>query len=435
MGTLRRWSGTHWDAIRRHDGTAWRKTYAWDGAWKPPAGLPKIATLTDDFATSLDKVTKWPASNAATVWDASGRAKIPCTNAYPNLATSGAGTYDLTGSSVYAKITPPVVGAGSRETFLQVLRGGGNTDRVTIYASGTSISARAVVNNVTVGQAPDVTYNATAHAWWRIRESGGSIYFDGSPDGTTWTNLWSTAIPFPITQVWLNFVSGYWGTESAADTFVDNVNTPPSASPTVVGHTKGADQTTSALLTPALPSGLVAGDLLLLGMFSTDTSVGVTVTPTVPAGWTVRHALANVGSMQRAYYSAVYTAGLVMPSWALSAARRNGYVCTVVRPAAGGGVYGLTDLAASSADTVAPSVTAAGAGIVVRTYLKKDTTSTSVSVPAGHTLIGQVLTTAGPAPHVMACSAPVAAAGATGTATATWSAASANGSSWSVAIS
>lgn len=205
------------------------------------------------------------------------------------------------------------------------------------------------------------------------------------------------------------------------------------AGPTVVSHSKGVDATAVTSFTPALPTGLQNGDLLLLAMHCPDTSVGAVITPTVPAGWTVRTAIANQGTCQRAFYSATYTAGLVMPSWALSAARRNDYTCVAVRGATSA-VYGLTDLGASSTDTVAPSVAATAPGLVVRQYGRKDNLSTTVSTPAGHTLIGSVLSTPGPAAHAMACWAPVAAAGATGTATATWSAASANGSSWSVAV-
>lgn len=208
------------------------------------------------------------------------------------------------------------------------------------------------------------------------------------------------------------------------------------AGPTIVGHTEAVDLPAGATaLAPAMPSGLQVGDLLLLAMVTTDTSTGATVTPTVPAGWVVSTPLANQGTCQRAFYHAVYSAGLTMPSWALSAARRSGYTCVAVRPATTG-VYGSTDLAASSADLVAPSVAATAAGLAIRMFVRKDNLSTNMTVPAGHTQIGRAIAgAAGPGPHVMSCYAPQAAAGATNTATSTFTAASANGTSWTVAVS
>lgn len=193
--------------------------------------LPKIETLTDTFDTTVDKAGKWPWSSAETVWDA-GRAKIPVTTAYFALSTDGAGAYDLTGSSLYARIYPPPVGSGSlsRETLMEVIRGGVSNDKLAILVSGTSLSARRTVGGV-LTEGPWTTYDPVAHAWWRIRESGGTTYMDTSPDGVTWTNFWSVANGFAVTNVWVKINSGYWGTETASDAFIDNVNTPAAVGP------------------------------------------------------------------------------------------------------------------------------------------------------------------------------------------------------------
>lgn len=194
--------------------------------------LPKTETLTDTFDTTVDKVTKWANTSAAVVWE-SGQAKIPCTNSYYVLGTDYPGTYDFTGSSFVAKITPPPVGSGSlsRETLLRVHLGGSSDDKLVMLVSGTSISARRTVATVNT-EGPWTTYDPVAHAWWRIRESAGTTYFDTSPDGTTWTNYWSVLNGFAVTQVWLSVSSGYWGTETASDAFVDNVNSTGVAPPT-----------------------------------------------------------------------------------------------------------------------------------------------------------------------------------------------------------
>jgi len=40
------------------------------------------------------------------------------------------------------------------------------------------------------------TYDSTNHKWWRIREASGTIYFDVSADGISWSNYTSDASPF-----------------------------------------------------------------------------------------------------------------------------------------------------------------------------------------------------------------------------------------------
>lgn len=45
------------------------------------------------------------------------------------------------------------------------------------------------------------SYNSSTHAWFRIREASGTIYFDTSTDGLTWTNRASTTVGFSITAL------------------------------------------------------------------------------------------------------------------------------------------------------------------------------------------------------------------------------------------
>lgn len=70
-----------------------------------------------------------------------------------------------------------------------------------------------------------VTYNATDHRWLRIRESGGTIYWDASPDRSTWTNIASLATPFALSPLLLTISIGTWQAEgSTSQMIVDNLN-------------------------------------------------------------------------------------------------------------------------------------------------------------------------------------------------------------------
>ncbi len=91
----------------------------------------------------------------------------------------------LTGSAVAVEVaqSPSVEGfvtflqlvaPGTVDTFLEIARDGG-TIRFVQTIDGSQISSTSI------------TYSATNHRHWRIRESGGRAYFETSPDGVTWT--------------------------------------------------------------------------------------------------------------------------------------------------------------------------------------------------------------------------------------------------------
>ena len=42
-----------------------------------------------------------------------------------------------------------------------------------------------------------LTYSATAYQWWRVRESGGVVYWETSPDKAAWT----TAVTAPVSTL------------------------------------------------------------------------------------------------------------------------------------------------------------------------------------------------------------------------------------------
>jgi hypothetical protein len=206
----------------------------------------------------------------------------------------------------------------------------------------------------------------------------------------------------------------------------------PPTEPIVVGSSASATNFLTSY-TPDLPSGLQDGDWLVCGMSVSDSSGGVTVTSD-HSDWTEDNLLSNQGTTQRALYVATYFDGLEMPSWSLSASRKCSHVCVAVR--------NLTSFVRSTqnqpdTNTVAPApaVTADGEGLLVRLWVRKDNKSTSVTLPAGHTLINQALAaSSGSSAHAVAAQAPISSAGTIPAASVTWSASSGNGTGWSIAI-
>ncbi len=129
------------------------------------------------------------------------------------------------------------------------------------------------------------TYNASTHRWLRLREASGTVFWDTSTDGSSWSNLGSTALhgwsATDLTHVVVYISSSASGTD---DWFVDNVNftfaqpaaVPVSANlPTGGGSASEAGAAVVLAVTPANPGGNA-------GIDEDGTTSGVFVTN--PAG-------------------------------------------------------------------------------------------------------------------------------------------------------
>lgn len=154
-----------------------------------------LAQLADDFDDGVLDPVLWPNSYGGTV-EAGGRVRVPVVpGAY--AACQSARTWTLAGSGFTVKV-PALPGAGG--------------------SSAASISI--MVNSVTAGTRAGFTYNPLAdtlrlvaetgywdaagltlahdplaHAWLRLREESGLLYWETSGDGWTWTVRRTLAAP------------------------------------------------------------------------------------------------------------------------------------------------------------------------------------------------------------------------------------------------
>lgn len=185
---------------------------------------PKIETLRDNFA--VQDSNKWDYGSHASI--VSDQLRLESRADYAGVVAGRAnGTiWDFVNSSVICEFigfpTNPVTGT----TF------GINT-----YDDTEGFRLRYANGNIffheyTTGGGGDETwlsYNATDHRWWRMRENAGTVYWETSPTGDvgSWTvrrsKSWAVA---QITSVYPFFDCG--GIDDAASVAVfDNFNTPP----------------------------------------------------------------------------------------------------------------------------------------------------------------------------------------------------------------
>ena len=193
------------------------------------------STLVDTFDSTLNLAT-WTSINLGNlpVWEA-GQIRMNCmSSTYTSIGTGK--IFDLRGAAITSKITHPVPADGRTTVMMYELLRHVASNKVNWFeieidstATTTSIYADRQVNGVYASSAL-IPYNATTHAWVRIRETDGTVYFETSPDTYRWAVLWS----FPTTDLGGVLYPGSlfigcglrYGSLSGSAGYVDNVNAP-----------------------------------------------------------------------------------------------------------------------------------------------------------------------------------------------------------------
>ncbi|MGW0930707.1 chitosanase [Streptomyces sp. NPDC002644] len=194
--------------------------------------LGMISTLRDDFNDNVVNASIW-ANNFGTPTpdESGGRARLPCGTDW--CAYKSASVYKLEGSGIFAKLTPPAKSTATDEAYvamtLESATGVAGTN-LSVMVDSVSNTIRFSINtDYWDNNALSLPYNSTTHAWVRIRESAGSVYWDTSSDGVTWTQRRSA--PTPTWAKGATNVAAVFESHRDAGTldysYVDNVNTLP----------------------------------------------------------------------------------------------------------------------------------------------------------------------------------------------------------------
>jgi RHS repeat-associated protein len=196
-----------------------------------PAGVPLLSTLSDTFGgTSLGANWTIEVQQQGTITQSGGSLNLaPNANASAaGLGVSSARPYTLTGSAGLVQAKQVVSSGGGVENRFDLQIDGSNILEW-IFELG-SLSAVYSLNGTRTTLA-SVTYSATQHAWWRIRESGGTVYWDTSADSASWTNRASIASSalFDLSLLYVHFYAETWVALAAPGTAqYANFNNAPS---------------------------------------------------------------------------------------------------------------------------------------------------------------------------------------------------------------
>jgi hypothetical protein len=165
-----------------------------------------IALLRDDFENNtIDPLWATVIAGSAIATEAAGRATLtlPASTAGTHSAYyRTAAAYDLTGDACVFNVQT-MVATGVAATVTLDLFGDANNVLRWRQLSNT-ITARVVVAGVDTQQYT-ATWSSTTYKYLRIRESGGTIFWDSSTNGTSWTNRASIAAPWAVTNLTVQF--------------------------------------------------------------------------------------------------------------------------------------------------------------------------------------------------------------------------------------
>jgi len=167
--------------------------------------MPSLSTLVDNF-NGASIGPNWGNSYGGAS-QSGGLAHVPCTTGYAGFQTSY--TWTLAGAAFFVKVVSVPAASTATEAYASVFV---NAPGIGV-AGGPEEGYRIgfVINTVTGllrckndtgyfdAGSVDITYNPVTHAFVRLREDGTNVYWDTSPDGTTWTNRRTLATPAWVT--------------------------------------------------------------------------------------------------------------------------------------------------------------------------------------------------------------------------------------------
>lgn len=162
--------------------------------------MPSLSALTDNFNDGVIG-PNWGNSYGG-VSETGGRARVPCTASYAGYQT--AYSWTLAGAAFYVAVLTVPAASTATEAYASVFVNAPDvaTSGVRVGFVINTVSGLLKFNSEVAyfdAAAVSVTYSAATHKFLRLREDGTNVYWDTSPDGSTWTNRRTLATPAWVT--------------------------------------------------------------------------------------------------------------------------------------------------------------------------------------------------------------------------------------------
>ncbi len=173
----------------------------WAGTFIIPPGNAAFETLTDGFA-SLD-TNKWPSNYGGTAVSG-GQAVVDCDVLQFSGFRSLSG-YHLGESHVGGQFNPPAINGGTSAymSIVATSRVAGTDAAFNIDTGFMGVLLRSAFSDP---GAVFVPYDPVDHAWLRFREASGTLHWESSADGASWSTLRTETSPSWVDDPDLTFV-------------------------------------------------------------------------------------------------------------------------------------------------------------------------------------------------------------------------------------
>lgn len=215
--------------------------------------------ISDDFNDNIRNTSIWQVDGDSTrVLEQNTRLEVSHTAAAQYNSLRSLNTFSLIGHSFFAK----VVDAGNQSLASHETIIGAHLDvnnKLWWTISQGILTPYKTVGGTISAVAVGLTYSPITHAFLRIRENGGTTFWDTSPDGDIWTNRFSAPNPFALTAIYPYLQTGDYLTEASGSyAYFDFFNTLPVLNQMTAAMSGSG--TMSAALTRVLPvAGVMAG--------------------------------------------------------------------------------------------------------------------------------------------------------------------------------
>lgn len=190
---------------------------------------PSSYNLQDNFDSNVINANLWALSGSGTPAN-----QIKCVNQEIEITTDAVNgdyftiasveNYDLTSSYVLMKLVSAGTQAANQDCIPLLLNIDANNELWWDINGGTIAAFKKVAGSQ--ASISTASYSSSTHKWLKIREAGGTLFWDYSTDGFSWINFTSLSNPFAITSVEPGMQGGQFGAAAATTFKYDNFNWP-----------------------------------------------------------------------------------------------------------------------------------------------------------------------------------------------------------------
>lgn len=188
---------------------------------------PLLEYLVDSFNNNIQNTAQWvlegPGTPSNQIKFVNNQIEITTDAIANDYFDCGAiELYDLTASSAQLNLVSAGAQLANQDCIPIFLALDGSNELWWDINGGTIASFKKVAGaQATINTA---TYSSSTHKWLRIREAGGTIFWDYGSDGRTWINFSTLATPFAITALQPGLQGGQFGAAASTTFKYDNFN-------------------------------------------------------------------------------------------------------------------------------------------------------------------------------------------------------------------